>query len=295
VTWTANQIGAYTAQEAQKTGADPLVLLAMFDQEAGMNPGAIGDHGTSFGLEMLHIGGALGTHTKAWALNPVNAITDAARRLAHARTGADVAAIQRPADPKGYARSIDAKLAALRKGKNSFSGGCKQAALRTEIEREVPKRFSLRVGSGDRSPAHNAQVGGVEDSDHLSTKCETWARDFNGASAQLYAAKAWLEATYGSKLKQVLVHDVGSGLHLHVAGYSDNAGTGSGSSSGSAVNSSGSDGAPVTSTGLLSDASGLSGAVDKIGRYVFTIAIVVLGGVLLVFGATRTFGAVGSE
>jgi hypothetical protein len=83
--------------------------------ESGFNPFAVGDGGTSFGLFQLHEGGELGNHTAAWAFHPTYNATTACEVLAqvtrknpHLSPGEIAAAAQRPADPKGYADTVNA-------------------------------------------------------------------------------------------------------------------------------------------------------------------------------------------
>src|SRR5205809_436735 len=40
----------------------------------------------------------------------------------------------------------------------------------------MAEKFGLAKGSGKRTPQHNAEVGGAEGSDHLTTRTETFAR-----------------------------------------------------------------------------------------------------------------------
>lgn len=74
---TARAIG----QVFQKYGLDPAAGVAVAFNESGLNPTAVGDHGTSYGALQLHQGGALGSHNQAWANNPANDAQLAAQAL----------------------------------------------------------------------------------------------------------------------------------------------------------------------------------------------------------------------
>lgn len=69
---------------------------------------------------------------------------------------------------------------------------------------------SLRFSSGYRDPNHNKAVGGVPNSNHLTGR----AGDWSGSSRDMYAAAGWARS---NGAREVLVHNAGSGLHLHVA------------------------------------------------------------------------------
>lgn len=98
---------------AQHYGLDPAVALATAMHESGLNPHAIGDKGTSFGLFQLHKGGELGKMTAGQAFDPM---TNAMRALSEfARhpglTGGQLAATsQRPLNPTQYAKAVDALI-----------------------------------------------------------------------------------------------------------------------------------------------------------------------------------------
>lgn len=66
----------------------------------------------------------------------------------------------------------------------------------------------LRFTSGYRDPARNAAAGGVKNSKHLTGQ----ASDFVGTEAEMQRAAAAAKAQ-GAK---VLIHDSGSGRHLHI-------------------------------------------------------------------------------
>lgn len=100
---------------AATAGADPVAMLATSLVEDGARPGVVGDQGTSFGPFQFHVGGALGSHPASWADTPaayLNRAQEFARLGVHGGKGA--AAIQRPADPTGYAAKVQAELGQAR-------------------------------------------------------------------------------------------------------------------------------------------------------------------------------------
>lgn len=66
----------------------------------------------------------------------------------------------------------------------------------------------LRFTSGYRDPARNKAAGGVANSKHLTGE----ASDFVGSEEEMQAAAAWAKSQ-GAK---VLIHNSGSGRHLHI-------------------------------------------------------------------------------
>lgn len=69
--------------------------------------------------------------------------------------------------------------------------------------------YGLRVNGVCRTPARNAAVNGAPGSLHL--KCQ--AADLSGSRARMAAGATWARA-HGAD--EVLIHDAGSGVHLHV-------------------------------------------------------------------------------
>lgn len=67
----------------------------------------------------------------------------------------------------------------------------------------------LRFTSGYRDPARNAKAGGVKNSKHLTGE----ASDFVGSEQEMKDAAAWAKA---NGAKKTLIHDSGSGRHLHI-------------------------------------------------------------------------------
>lgn len=75
---------------------------------------------------------------------------------------------------------------------------------------ELAGRFGLRVSSGYRDPDRNRRAGGVPNSNHLTGR----AGDFVGSAKAMHEAAAWARA---NGAREVLVHNAGSGMHLHVS------------------------------------------------------------------------------
>lgn len=131
-----------------KYGVDPILALATAMHESRLNPHAVGDNGSSFGVFQLHRGGELGALTPGQAFNAktnasvalrefraVQHLSAAAllnrfsrqirndptdRNATHAEimrlmgTPGEVAAVaQRPGDPLGYARAVNKNYAAI--------------------------------------------------------------------------------------------------------------------------------------------------------------------------------------
>lgn len=107
------QVVDWIRQAAAETGADPAALLATSLMENGARLGGKpGDNGTSFGPFQFHIGGALGSHSPAWASTypaVLNRAQEFARLKVHGGVGA--AAVQRPLDRSTYAAGVNGLLA----------------------------------------------------------------------------------------------------------------------------------------------------------------------------------------
>lgn len=106
------------AQAASEAGVPYDLALATAMAESGLNPTSVGDHGTSFGLFNLHIGGELTACnlTQAEANDPLTNARCAMQGFVAARNanpgivsnpGAWAAAAQRPYDPSGYAVRVN--------------------------------------------------------------------------------------------------------------------------------------------------------------------------------------------
>ena len=120
---TAAANAQIVAEYARKYGVDPVLAVAMMLKESGGRSRAVGDNGTSFGLFQLHKGGMLTSAglTPEQAFDPATNANVAMKALKHFAKktglsgGALAAASQRPADPQGYARRVDAAMDQARK------------------------------------------------------------------------------------------------------------------------------------------------------------------------------------
>jgi hypothetical protein len=98
-------------------------------------------------------------------------------------------------------------------GKGLVSFGGKMIASGLVNQARHLQGMGLRFTSGHRDHAHNRRVGGVPNSYHLRTG-RSGALDFAGSARQMQAGAAWARA---NGAREVLIHNVGSGQHLHVA------------------------------------------------------------------------------
>lgn len=108
---------------ARSLGVPADLAIATAQVESGLDPNAVGDSGTSFGLFQLHQGGELGSLTPQQAFDPRTNAQVALSEFAQVQQqhpGADPGWIaawsQRPADPSGYASKVDAALAQVDAG-----------------------------------------------------------------------------------------------------------------------------------------------------------------------------------
>ena len=74
----------------------------------------------------------------------------------------------------------------------------------------IAENFNLSVSGGHRTPERNAAVGGVATSYHLTGR----AGDFTGTLADMKKAEDWARK---NGAKEILIHNVKTGNHLHVA------------------------------------------------------------------------------
>lgn len=146
---------------AKSLGLPPELALAIAYHESGLNPYAVGDNGTSFGLYQLHEGGELGSHTAAWAHdvynNALTALT-VVKKVYDQNPSADwgqiAAQAQRPQDPASYAASIDSILTDSGSNADWFSQQVNAASQ--PYTPQVSQHFQQTVG---QAPSSNGQAG----------------------------------------------------------------------------------------------------------------------------------------
>jgi hypothetical protein len=76
--------------------------------------------------------------------------------------------------------------------------------------RHIDNSFDLRLSGGYRTTERNRQVNGSPTSYHLSGR----AADFVGSATEMRRAADWAK---NNGAKEILIHNAGSGTHLHVA------------------------------------------------------------------------------
>lgn len=150
-------------------------------------------------------GGAKGKAKSTATTKPATVGRDAALKEYLAQRG-------KPGALRDLARGLkgDAEPSITRKPKRRSQPG-----RGNERGKDFGKRFGLDHTSGYRDSAHNAEVGGVPNSAHTrkDQKGRSLADDYVGS------AKARKRAAREAKrrgAKQVLEHDAGSGIHLHI-------------------------------------------------------------------------------
>lgn len=126
---------------AAATGADPVALLATSLTEDGARFGIIGDQGTSEGAFQFHRGGALPAGKPLTWGDSYAAFLNRAQEFAKNQVhhGKGAAAIQRPADPSGYAVKVDANTAQARRllG-NATPAPSRQVASQPQVTAPTP-------------------------------------------------------------------------------------------------------------------------------------------------------------
>lgn len=113
----------------------------------------------------------------------------------------------------GGVTSLATKLFGGIVGGGAGIGGKQSGTMK--MAQTIANKFGLSMSSGYRSPQHNAAVGGVPNSLHThGSPGNPGAIDLVGPVGAMNAALIW--ARQNLNLAESMVHDVGSGLHLHL-------------------------------------------------------------------------------
>lgn len=137
------------ATVARNLGIDPRLAVADAYQESKLNPQAVGDNGTSFGVFQLHKGGELGSLTPTQAFdvdtNSVTALSVFKKNQGTYSGGTLAAKSQRPADPIGYAASVDSLVASgsFDEFANGSTSSIPSGSITTQDSSDSVKLFSL--------------------------------------------------------------------------------------------------------------------------------------------------------
>lgn len=115
------------------------LVYAVAWNESSLNPKAVGDNDSSFGLFQLHRGGELGNLSEDEAFNPLvnseTALGEFKSLGAEDDLGAWAAKAQRPADAAGYATRVNVIVQAIKTNQMPDSYG---RALNAEVDVELP-------------------------------------------------------------------------------------------------------------------------------------------------------------
>lgn len=151
---------------AQQAGADPAAMLATALTEDGARLGVVGDQGTSYGAFQMHRGGALGSHTPQWADSYgafLNRAQEFKRLQVHGGKGA--AAVQRPADPTGYAAKVQGNLAEARRllGQHAPAAPtAPRAAIQTSDHADIGQHITNSLQSIINASSQNAGISTIQ-------------------------------------------------------------------------------------------------------------------------------------
>lgn len=90
---------------------------------------------------------------------------------------------------------------------------------RLDTAQKIARQFRLRITSGYRDPSRNAATPGASPT---SLHMDGLAFDFVGSTRDMQACMAWAR-TQPEVFSEVMVHNAGTGLHVHLA-FRPNAG-----------------------------------------------------------------------
>lgn len=158
---TANSVVTTIQKIAAGLGVNPNLALATAIEESNLNPQAVGDGGTSFGLYQLHQGGELGNLTEQQAFNPATNATVALTEMAgvakanpNASPGQVAALAQRPANQAAYAASVDSIYQQLANGTldpNAVANGSQSASSTPAVLTNAQVGSNTNAALGDNT------------------------------------------------------------------------------------------------------------------------------------------------
>lgn len=221
--------------EAVKNGLDPDLEEARIQQESGFQRRVTSSAGAQ-GVAQIMPGTAA-----SWKVDPndpVAAIKVSSKKMAEytkAHGSYAKALVAYNAGPGRVGKPLYKETAnyvaniSQMAGKSAERGGGEAAASSSvrQVKNQITKKTGLKVTSTFRNPKHNAAVGGVPNSYHTrGSKKNPKAADFVGTRKQMERGAAIARRAGLSGL----IHDAGSGVHLHIQDDGAAMGGGGGSS-----------------------------------------------------------------
>lgn len=155
---------------------------------------------------------AVNTGNEMFGLAPLPAALTAAPVAAPTLTAPPLKPLTQPVIPGAPVAPTTLKGLTMVSPKIATRGGIQIDKALLPTVSQIVRQFGVKVNSGYRSPAHNAQVGGAPSSDHLAGN----AVDFTGSQENMRRLYAWAQ-TQPFKYLEPWDKAATGGVHVHIS------------------------------------------------------------------------------